>query len=145
MSDATIVVVETEDQDLQFAQGVRKKLVGDLTKTGMPQDKESRMILLQALDGMDRSALGRKRIKVEEDAGKNQAQFSGVIADLLRQQNPNAAVIASQASGAVSRPAPVLGSEVPDPILVEGETSTANSQLTYDSFISKMQPEGSTE
>lgn len=133
-----VIVVSVEDQDMDFSNGVRKQLIGKIIEKGIPVDDTKQCgILLQALDGIDRQALGKKRIKVEEDAGKSAAGMASAIADLLRQQQTG--ITASQAPVG-SKPPPMLGSEVPPPVLIEGETSVVASQLDYDSFTSKMIP-----
>lgn len=128
-------MIDDDDQILQFTQGKRQEIVSKLTAKGIPTDDSKQMqALLATLDGMDRVALGKKRIKADEGlAGANQAMAAGVIATLL-QRAGSAGVRPFEVLDAPPRTPPVLGSEIPDPVLVKGETDTVTQQMSYEAF-----------
>lgn len=144
MSEQTQVAeVVNDDQVLDYTQGIRRQLIGHLTKDGkMPADLKEQSMLLQTLDGMDRVALGRKRIKVEEKANNNQAAMAGLVAHMLtnvrrgRGLNADGTPIAA-AGSAPARSAPVLSDSIPEPVLVPGETSAAPMRMSWEDFTSE--------
>ena len=129
-----------EDEVLDYTHQKRVEIVNALTEKGVPKDDPKVLgALLQTLDGMDRSALGKKRIKVEEKANATQEQASGIIAQLLQKvtsANPY------EVQNAPARIAPTLPAAVPPPSLVEGETATVAPQQNYDSFVAQGAPSG---
>ena len=131
---------DPDDEVLQFTQSKRMEIVNKLTAKGIPTDSNDDMgNLLKTLDGMDRVALGRKRIKADEGiAGANQAAAAAVIATLLQKANSGGAK-PFQSDTLVDREIPVLGNDIPAPVLVDGETETAPSQMSYDGFMAKYQ------
>lgn len=133
---------DDDDSILAHSHELRKRIVNTLTDDGTKipvADPRQMAALLQTLDGMDRQALGNKRIKVEEQANKTQEQAAGLIAGLLQKvtsQKPFEAV------GVVAREVPTLPADVPPPRLVEGETATVAVQQDYDSFVAQTSPLG---
>jgi hypothetical protein len=132
-----IPVLEDEDSILAQTHAVRKAVVGELFKDGkLPSEPDDRKLLLATLKDMDASALGRKRIKVDEKQNNNQEAARGLIAQLLQAA---AGKKPYQAEIPVEREIPVLGMDIPDPALVEGETSTTYVQETVEMFRNRMQ------
>lgn len=132
-----------DDQALAYTQGLRKQIISTLTKGGtqLPvADRAQMQIILQAADGLDRAALGNKRIKVEEQANKTQEQAAGVIAELLQKVTSHKPFEVIDAEARVVREVPMLPAEVPPPRLVEGETATVAPQQDYETFTSQHSP-----
>lgn len=127
---------DVDDQVLDFTQTKRREIVDKLTASGIPvTDNEQMSTLLKTLDGMDRVALGKKRIKADENiAGANQAAAAAVVAHLL-QKAGNAGIAPFQSATLVDRVPPTLGADIPRPVLVEGEMDVVTPQLSYDTFI----------
>lgn len=124
----------TEDQVLAYTQGKRKHIVDTLTLNGkVPEDKTEVSFLISALDGMDRAALTTKRIKSDEKSAAGITGAASIIAKLLMQTNNRNNVIDE-----LIEP-PLIGSDVPDPILVPGETEINPGPMTFDSFTSVIQ------
>lgn len=129
MPSATVM---NDDEVLDFTQVHRRKLVEKLTETTpLPADPKEQATLLKALDGLDKAALGKKRIQVEEKGADAQAEAAKIMAHVLsgtafnrKSDTPN-----------LSRKAPVLGSDVPEPILIEGETSMTTMHADYNQFM----------
>lgn len=132
-----IPVLEDEDTILAQTHAVRKQVVGLLFKDGqLPVEPDDRKLLMSTLKDMDASALGRKRIKVDEKANNNQEAAAGLIAQLLQQAQGTRPY---QAAIPVERDIPMLGDDIPVPTLVEGETSTNYIQETVGMFRQRMQ------
>lgn len=124
---------------------MRRRVVAKLTQTKIPDaDTEDIRVLDQMLSGMERIALGKMRIKVEEQANQTAEGASLLIGQLLTQvstaQNPFVLAGDPNVIDVPSRVVPVLPETVPPPQLVEGETATAAPQQSYESFVDEHQP-----
>ncbi len=131
---------ESEDEILEYVHGQRKRILNAVMGEKIPDDPKMIGIALQTLDGMSRDALGKKRIKVEEQGNATAEQATGIISELLRKATGLAPFEAAQP---VSRPPVQLGGDVPPPTLVEGETATVAPQGSYESFTSNSAKSGS--
>lgn len=123
----------SEDQVLARTRGVRLKIVGSLTKTeqGFPADPDDAKLLVKVLDGLDKSALTTKRMKVDEAIAQGTAASGKeLVAALLSR-------VSHAYNGAVTvvLEAPTLGSEIPDPELLPGEMDVGTKQLDYTTFM----------
>lgn len=121
----------TEDEVLTFTKTKRMELAKALTEKGAPTDKDNQTILLHTLDGLDRSSLGRLKIKAEEQANKTTGAAAAVIAKVLAQ----AGHALYQTDTPVARETPALPSYIPDPEIVEGELDVSPQQMNYDTFM----------
>ena len=129
-------ILPVEDEVLAFTHSKRSFIVNEMLKKGIPEDPAYTKIILNALDGMDKSALTRKRIRVDERQNNNQEQAAALIAKLLvASSGPK------QLEEFTRTIIPILSSDIPDPIAVEGETSNSASAQTYDSFIASLPSE----
>ena len=65
----------SDDEVLDYTQVMRRKFVNEATVGGskMPTDPKEAKVLLTALSDLDRAALGKKRIKSDEDIAKMSA------------------------------------------------------------------------
>lgn len=130
--------VMTDEQVLAYTQHKRKFIVSKLIANNqLPGDKDEKVMLLQALDGMDRAALGNKRIKADEKTANGMAGAAGIIAQMLTQIGTLTRDNISPLEILERVEAPSLSNEIPEPILVPGELETNASQLDYDSFMSR--------
>lgn len=135
--------VSPEDEVLAYTQGMRRRIVNKLTNDGKTipgTESKDILILNQTLDSMDKAALGKMRIKVEEKANQTQEQAAGMIAQLLQKvtsQKPFEVI------EGVAREIPQLPESVPAPRLVEGETATVAAQQDFDTFTARFTPDGS--
>mgnify|MGYP007057168716 CR=1 FL=1 len=69
-----------DDSILLFTQKTRKELAIDITRRGMPVDKDERATLLQTLRDMDQTAINRKRLNVDAANSENDS----MVADIVR-------------------------------------------------------------
>jgi hypothetical protein len=138
MSDQVQVPeLENEDAILAYTHNLRKSIVTELMPQGkFPGDNSDRNAVITMLKDMDASAMGRKRIKVEEKANNNQEAASALIAKMLQMAGGQKPFQAEHPIKDITPPQ--LGSEVPEPELVEGETDTISAPENVDTFMKRM-------
>lgn len=125
-----------DDAVLAYTQNTRRKIVQVLTKdTATMQDPKMANVLLSTLDGLDRQALGQKRIRVEEKANETMDGMSGLVAQMLRQAS-TPEFFKAPTDGS-TRPAPVVEGELSDDDVVAGEMSQTPAQMSISEFQSK--------
>lgn len=131
--------VDADEAVLDYTQVMRKQIVGvlaqDLKNLADPKIVST---ISQVLDGMDRQALGKMKLRVEEAQVMNQEGMAANIAEILRQMGSGGHNF--QAIEPVPREVPKLGSDVPDPVLVDGEVATTPVQQDFDSFHAQFAP-----
>lgn len=128
-----------DDQVLAYTQSVRKNIVTELTKgKAFPQDKGEQILLMQALDGMDRAALTNKRIKSDEKTQNDVAGAASMIAQMLSQMGGMVQMPKVNDDNVVDVEPKMLTEEIPEPVLVPGETEINSPQLDYNSFVTSM-------
>lgn len=72
---------------LNYTQMVRKRLINSITRKGMPEDKDERMQLMQALRDMDQTSVNRLRLDVDKQSAENSRAAQEIIGQLY-QVNP---------------------------------------------------------
>lgn len=127
-----------EDQILAEVHAYRKDIVRQLMPQGrLPSDPAEAGNVLKVLDSMSKDALGRKRIKVEEKATDKMANASALIAEVLGAAAGKKPYVEANP---VAREVPTLGSEVPAPPMVEGETAVVGgASESYETFVARVQ------
>ena len=103
-----------------------------------PQDKGEQILLMQALDGMDRAALTNKRIKSDEKTQNDVAGAASMIAQMLSQMGGMVQMPKVNDDNVVDVEPKMLTEEIPEPVLVPGETEINSPQLDYNSFVTSM-------
>lgn len=123
--------VSSENEMLAFTQRTRKLIVDNLTNNGksIPADKGDKIVILAALDGMDKQTLGRMRIKTDDKAADSNAIAASAITKLLTSMNPRALE-----NNQGQREVPVLDSNIPNLTDVEDETVLGTQSGTFESF-----------
>lgn len=127
-----VIPVMGEDEVLAYTQNKRKQIVDHLTKDqAVPEDGSSRDMLLRALDGLDKAAFTKKRLQADD---RNNGNMAAMMASLLTHLSSNkGAPMAEVVDNGT--PPPALGSDIPAPTLVPGETDIGAPQMDYDSFM----------
>lgn len=137
-----VEVIEKEDDVLAFTQKSRQQIVKSLMGRSIDDLNASQISLLTAsLDGMDRSALGRKRLQTDEKVGASQAMAAAVIAQVLAAPGAmrHGQIVEGQAP---RREIPRLPAEVPEPVTVPGEMEADAPQMNFDTFMAQTSGEG---
>ena len=127
--------IDQNDLDLEYVRQKRKEIINSLTANGVPGDNDKVQILLGALSDMDRTSLSKKKIKVDKDVGNNQAQAMELIATMFSDTRIKKYGVSDSLT---NRELPLLGNDIPEPILVEGETSQQAELENYDSFMARI-------
>lgn len=123
------------DQDIEYVRGKRKEIINFLTKDGVPNDDGRISLLLGALTDMDRTSLGRKKIKVESDAAANNKQAADLIASIFNQ--PNSKQLGMNAIDGAMGSIPSVEGRLPQVEVLPGEMAVNPPQLDYNTFMSK--------
>lgn len=75
---------------LELTQSTREMIVKTFISDGkIPDDVSSRTMLMQALDGLDRTTLGKAKIKAEDQAAKSNQDITQMMGRLLYAFNPS--------------------------------------------------------
>lgn len=98
-------------------------------------DKSDKTLLTGMLDGIARNALTKKRIKSDEAMAAGLASSAtGLIAELLK--SAQSMTFGKPMGDVINMPAPQLGKEIPDPVLLPGETEIGVATgMNYESFM----------
>lgn len=138
-----VQVIDGEDNVLTYTQKKRQQLVtqmmGEDGEKLANLEKGDKMVVLAALDGMDRAALGRKRLKTDEKTAASQAAAAALIAQVL--QAPGALQAGLVIDG-IARPVPQLPTSIPEPEVVPGEMDSDAAQMDFDTFMAQSQGPG---
>ncbi len=128
----------TELEDLEFTRSIRKRAVGMIVGEKIPvTDSEQMKILTTLLTDLDRASIGRMKIKSDDKGNNAVANSQALIAEFLTKVVPQNI---KHANSGLTRSAPTLGSDIPDPLLVPGETAIGTTNSTYDEFSKKHFP-----
>lgn len=136
MSNSVEEVKQTLDDaaDMQFVRDVRKQIVNELMKKGVPQDPKDQSTVLTALTDMDRSAIARLRIKSDDNNMDKMAAAALVVADLLRKTKPKEFQTQDFDE---AREVPMLPSSIPSGSYNEGLMQQGTNNTTFDEFMAK--------
>lgn len=119
--------VTQDDADLNFYENVRKNMVTQIVKNGVPTDPEMGNLLLKAIDGGSRTILAKKRLEVDKESNETMAQQQAIMAEVLR-------------SVPTAKQARVRTSPLPEVDMVEvkpGETSVGTKEVRYNQIMGK--------
>jgi ATP-dependent DNA ligase len=129
--------IDQTDLDLDYVRGKRKQVIDTLTEGGLPKNTREMELLLMALSDMDRTALSKKKIKVDKEIGNNQNQAMELIATMFTSTKIKEISLGNY-DGTIELP--FLNDSVPKPDLIDGETDALSSAAEdYNSFTSRMQ------
>lgn len=117
---------------LDFTMRKREEIVNKLTEKGLPDEKSDKVMLISALDGIDRTILTRSRIKADTKIADSQAQATSLIANILN--NVSSKNIKQLDS---NREIPVLTIDHADIVFIEGEKDTGTQNCDFDTFMTK--------
>lgn len=129
-------VVETMSNEsvLDYTRQVRMQIVNNLIGDGnIPTEKEDKSLLISALDGLDRSALGQMRIQSDNDNANKLAEATNAINHLLTTVSRDIYTT----DVLVVRELPEIPNEtlvLVESNLVEGELDTSYKEETVDEF-----------
>jgi hypothetical protein len=136
MSNQPNAPIDSDDDVLAYTCGIRQQLVASMVKGGMPADTKEQMVLLSALADMDRTALGKKKIKSDEGVNGARVTAAATLAQLF--MDPRLKQLGHARAGEVGT-IPVLGEHVEMPALVQGELDDYTGAMSYETFMAAQQ------
>jgi len=138
------VDVPSEFEALDFTQGLRRQLITQLISptpivspdVKLPDDPSERELLVKLIDGTDRQALGRLRVKTDTnsagamaDMATNVAAIANKIFDGIGDNDPH------RSATPVKRDLGLPNALVDEFTVVPGQTEISPKEQTYDTFI----------
>lgn len=123
------------DQDIEYVRGKRKQIIDHLTKEGVPNDDGRISLLLGALTDMDRTSLGRKKIKADSDVAASNKQAADLIASIFNM--PDSKKLGMQQIDGLAGSIPRVDDRLPTVDILPGEMAVNPAQIDYDGFMSK--------
>lgn len=129
--------VITDDAVMDYTQQKRMQIIEALTRDNkLPEDVKEQTTLMKALDGLDKQAMGKKRLIVEDKKADNEKEAAALVNAALR-------MMSSQRLAHVdvidveSVEIPTLPDHIPPPVLAPGETDATSKPETFDSFMAQ--------
>ncbi|WP_144106722.1 hypothetical protein [Paraburkholderia sp. BCC1886] len=136
-----VEVLPSDDHVLSYTQRQRQLLIttmmGEKGEKLSELDKGEKMVVLHALDGMDRQAISKKRLDTDKEISASQAEVAGIIAQVL-------AGTVGRSPGAVGgrKDVPQLPTNIAEPEFVPGEISVDAPQMDVDTFMAQSYDQG---
>ncbi len=122
------VITAIDENRIERTLTIREKLIDLLQEEGVPTDKADKTMLIQLLDGMDRTVLAKSKLKSDAKSNKEQTEMTRLVAEVLTKTRLDANR---------RRDMPVeLDHDQDIDDLVEGELAIGNVDITYDQFMS---------
>ena len=121
------------DQDLEFSRSKRISVINHLTAKGVPDDDNRIALLLGALNDMDRTSLGKKRIKVDSDTTASNRQAADLIASIFNK--PDSKKLGMMELDGIVGKIPDQNVTLPNVEILPGEMAVNPPQLDYDTFM----------
>lgn len=131
MSDVKTV----DEQELDYTKNLRKKIAEEILKKEVKDlEPKDLNVVLAALDGIDRQALTKMRIKSDEGVSSSQAEIAqAIVTAYMDPRMKRAARMRSE----TPQPIPELPDDLPVPKIMEGEMDSNVSRDDYASFMAK--------
>jgi hypothetical protein len=123
-----------EDIQLDFSQETRMNVAKKLLTKGVPENSDDIRLLLTVLDGVDRTAIGRKRIATDEKVADSAIMEREIIARLLSRDDD---FLPMKPAKQQAQPANVLVEYTPKP----GEAEVGIVTLSYNDFVTSDIPD----
>jgi hypothetical protein len=130
-----------DDDVLEYAKMKRVELIESMIDfdTGeLPTEAKDRAIFLQALDGLDRVAVAKKRIAGDNVNANKMAEAAAMVSAVLSQVGNQNIFRADAPRTVMDTPVQVYA---PDLKLKPGELDIGIESNTYDEFAKRMRPE----
>lgn len=127
--------MDPEDSDLEFARRLRISLANDIAKNGIiPDDRRDRRLLLETLDGIDNSAIQRKKIKTESDNANKSLVAAATIAEIFNTKDVKRLSVDELRTGTIK----TLDEAIPDAPVAPGELSD-NDHIDVEEFMARLE------
>lgn len=133
MTVPAVVKQDLSDDDvLAYTQRIRRNFVDELIVNKLPvDDKVTAGLMLQTLHDMDRTALGKKKIVIEQGQSESDRIVAQALAELSK--NPNLGNVFNNNNSGITIDADL--SRLPIIEHVPGQDAVGLEDRTYDAFI----------
>jgi hypothetical protein len=127
----------TEDDDLSFVREKRKMIINYYLNKGIDKIEDVKEVTLVAtlLNDMDRTALGKKRLKTDDKRNNNSAAAIDLISKIFTEKNVKDIMPEDAIAKLV---APELEMTLDNVTTVDGEMDTNVSVEDYESFMNRV-------
>lgn len=127
----------THEESLAFTQGLRKRLVHDLTAgcTKIPTSPEEAKLMLETLNDMDRTTLGHMRQKSEDKTAARDQLLAEAMLQFARQAGSKSLFRSNEVPDVVERVPrrpPIDDSLLPEIELLPGELDVGLHNISYN-------------
>lgn len=127
-----------EEEDLRFTRHIRKQLISSMMENGKPPtETKDRVVLLAALNDMDRVTIGLKKIKTDEGLGNKQLAAAAMLAEVLNDSRIKQIGKVDVVEG-VTRTLPTFDESCVATDVKPGELDIAPQSETYTAFTQRM-------
>lgn len=126
------ITSENEARLLDLTMRKREEIITQLTKSGIPEDKSDKALLVSMLDGIDRTILSKSKIKVDSKISDINAQAASLIANVLSSINAKSLKNIDE-----NREIPQLTVIEGVHTFVDGELGTGIENNSYETFMAK--------
>lgn len=72
-----------DKRKLNLTASVRENIITELTKKGVPDDKDSQTFLIKALDGLDTNTLSQAKLKIDKSNKDANDQITNMVTEFL--------------------------------------------------------------
>lgn len=132
----------TDDQNIAYTQQLRRQILTDVTKDGLPKDKESIDLVLEAARDIDRTALGNKRIQSGDRNSDSNHRVAMAVQQLQRSLgNANPFEVGPDGQDPAIDQARFNDDLLPDIEVKPGEMDVGHHEETYKEFMARMDDE----
>lgn len=131
--------VRDDDGLLDFTTRRRMSFADSITIDDK-QDPKMLALYLKSLDGIDKTAMGRKRLKVDEKANETDKHVAGSIVELLKavgSNNPFTRAAIESRGKETATDANIPAAELPEIEFAPGETVIGTERETFADFAKK--------
>lgn len=135
--------ISAEDQDLDYTRELRRTFVNELVQEGQViKDPDKFTMFKELLNGLDKAALGRKKIRSDEKIADKEAEAAAMIATLLNRPDIKTFGIID---GATREMLPMLPETDFEVVILPGEMDISPIMEDFHTFTARMKAEGKTK
>jgi hypothetical protein len=122
------IIDETDRNRLERVQALRERIITELTEVDIPEDPKDRALLIEAMNGLDKSIYSKAKVRVADKTGDDNKDAARIIADVLARHMAGSSVPRTTT--------PTLDPSITLTNPVDGETSLGMEPLDYNTLLS---------
>jgi len=130
-----------DDAILKYTQARRIELVKD-KDVDLTADPKGGAVVLKALSDMDKTALTKKKLGIQEKGAENDRLVASAVVRMFKDDGSTDPFLKENAAKGRKAYEAEDASRLPEPVFVEGETEVGVSSENYSEFTARMQRQG---